>query len=326
MTSSERHGIRKTKRSRGCARPGHGIIAPVRETRRHLSETAGTRPTPIFVRHSVVGLRARLGPAALSPRAGQPRASLHHRRVRVHGLRWRAGAGKPSGSRSRQRWQVQLAPPASGGWHAGPATDYDARARTARLGRWPCGSSPVHNKHCAFAPSSLGRTFILFVEQLPAAQAPAPRNKGSHNIALWTSQRRHRHAACSPPAPGGSRLPSSRCSPRASLPRHPSRHPPLAWKKCRDRDTTPKPPPNPDARPLPSPSGRRQKHRWTHLKGSVNSNVVFVPCAQCWYLLVGVRWQRWPSVVSGLYYRRVTLPVQFWVACGHPAAFRPALP
>jgi hypothetical protein len=54
--------------------------------------------------------------------------------------------------------------------------------------------------------------------------------------------------------------------------------------------------------------------------------------ARRWYLLVGITgpaqrgWQRWQSAVSGLYYRRVTLPVQFWVACGQPAAFRPALP
>jgi hypothetical protein len=38
------------------------------------------------------------------------------------------------------------------------------------------------------------------------------------------------------------------------------------------------------------------------------------------------RRQRWQSAVSGLYYRRVTLPVQFWRACGQPPAFRPALP
>ena len=48
--------------------------------------------------------------------------------------------------------------------------------------------------------------------------------------------------------------------------------------------------------------------------------------ARRWYLTVGIRWQRWQSAVSGLYYRRVTLPVQLWRACGQPAAFRPALP
>ena len=48
--------------------------------------------------------------------------------------------------------------------------------------------------------------------------------------------------------------------------------------------------------------------------------------ARRWHLTVGIRWQRWQSAVSGLYYRRVTLPVQLWRSCGQPAAFRPALP
>jgi len=48
--------------------------------------------------------------------------------------------------------------------------------------------------------------------------------------------------------------------------------------------------------------------------------------ARRWYLTVGLRWQRWQSAVCSLYYRRVTLPVQLWRACGQPAAFRPALP
>ena len=48
--------------------------------------------------------------------------------------------------------------------------------------------------------------------------------------------------------------------------------------------------------------------------------------ARRWYLTVIIRWQRWQSAVSGLYYRRVTLPVQLWRACGQPVGFRPALP
>ena len=48
--------------------------------------------------------------------------------------------------------------------------------------------------------------------------------------------------------------------------------------------------------------------------------------ARRWHCTVGIRWQRWQSAVSGLYFRRVTAPVQFWLACGRPAAFRPALP
>jgi hypothetical protein len=45
-----------------------------------------------------------------------------------------------------------------------------------------------------------------------------------------------------------------------------------------------------------------------------------------WHSHVVIRWHRWQSAVSGLYYRRVTLPVTFWLACGSPAAFRPSLP
>jgi hypothetical protein len=48
--------------------------------------------------------------------------------------------------------------------------------------------------------------------------------------------------------------------------------------------------------------------------------------ARRWHILVGVRWQRWQSRVAALYYRRVTLPVQLWVACGQPSQFRPQLP
>ena len=44
------------------------------------------------------------------------------------------------------------------------------------------------------------------------------------------------------------------------------------------------------------------------------------------FSLVGVYWQRWQSAVAALYSRRVTQPVQFWLACGRPAAFRPSLP
>ena len=40
----------------------------------------------------------------------------------------------------------------------------------------------------------------------------------------------------------------------------------------------------------------------------------------------GVRWQRLQSRISGFYHQRVTLPVEFWVACGRPPQFRPQLP
>jgi len=46
--------------------------------------------------------------------------------------------------------------------------------------------------------------------------------------------------------------------------------------------------------------------------------------ARRWHILVGVRWQRWQSAVSALYFRRVTLPL--WRACGQPSQFRPQLP
>ena len=41
---------------------------------------------------------------------------------------------------------------------------------------------------------------------------------------------------------------------------------------------------------------------------------------------VRIHWQRWQCSVAGLYHQRVTLPVQFWVACGQPAGFAPRLP
>ena len=48
--------------------------------------------------------------------------------------------------------------------------------------------------------------------------------------------------------------------------------------------------------------------------------------ARRWHTLVGVRWLRWQSAVSRLYYQRVTFPVQAWVACGQLEQFRPSLP
>ena len=48
--------------------------------------------------------------------------------------------------------------------------------------------------------------------------------------------------------------------------------------------------------------------------------------ARRWQSLVRVRWQRWQCAVAARYYQRVTVPVQFWVACGRPAQFRPQLP
>jgi hypothetical protein len=48
--------------------------------------------------------------------------------------------------------------------------------------------------------------------------------------------------------------------------------------------------------------------------------------ARRWQSLVGVRWQRWQCRVAAFYFQRVSLPVQFWRACGCPSQFRPRLP
>jgi hypothetical protein len=45
-----------------------------------------------------------------------------------------------------------------------------------------------------------------------------------------------------------------------------------------------------------------------------------------WHLLVGVRWLRWQSSVSGFYFRGVTQPWQWWVAAGSLPQWRPRLP
>ena len=37
-------------------------------------------------------------------------------------------------------------------------------------------------------------------------------------------------------------------------------------------------------------------------------------------------WQRWQCMVAALYFRRVTYPVQVWLAFGQPPQFRPQLP
>ena len=48
--------------------------------------------------------------------------------------------------------------------------------------------------------------------------------------------------------------------------------------------------------------------------------------ARRWQVLVGVRWQRFQCRVAAFYFQRVSLPVQFWRACGCPSQFRPRLP
>ena len=48
--------------------------------------------------------------------------------------------------------------------------------------------------------------------------------------------------------------------------------------------------------------------------------------ARRWYLLVGVRWQRFQSSLAALYHRRVTYPVQVWRAFGAVWLLRPVIP
>ena len=45
--------------------------------------------------------------------------------------------------------------------------------------------------------------------------------------------------------------------------------------------------------------------------------------ARRWQVVVCVRWQRLQGRVAGFYFQRVTLPVQFWRACGCPSQFPP---
>jgi len=48
--------------------------------------------------------------------------------------------------------------------------------------------------------------------------------------------------------------------------------------------------------------------------------------ARRWQVLVGVRWQQFQCRVAAFYFQRVSLPVQWWRACGCPPQFRPRLP
>jgi hypothetical protein len=41
---------------------------------------------------------------------------------------------------------------------------------------------------------------------------------------------------------------------------------------------------------------------------------------------VRTRWLRWQCAVAALYFRRVTYPLQAWVACGRLEGFTPVLP
>ena len=48
--------------------------------------------------------------------------------------------------------------------------------------------------------------------------------------------------------------------------------------------------------------------------------------ARGWYLLVGIRWQRFQSRLSGLYYQRVTYAYRIWRAVDYDPMYRPSPP
>ena len=55
--------------------------------------------------------------------------------------------------------------------------------------------------------------------------------------------------------------------------------------------------------------------------GVLRGNLMSTPtisswASRRWYLTVTLRWHRWQSAVSGLYYRRVQQPLQWWHAAG----------
>ena len=58
----------------------------------------------------------------------------------------------------------------------------------------------------------------------------------------------------------------------------------------------------------------------------MSSHFTFSQATAVWHRFAIVPWQRWQCRVSGFYYRHVTAPVSFWVACGQPPEFRPQLP
>ena len=58
----------------------------------------------------------------------------------------------------------------------------------------------------------------------------------------------------------------------------------------------------------------------------MSSHFISSQATAAWHRFAVVPWWRWQCRVSGLYYRRVTLPVSFWVACGCLPEFQPQLP
>jgi len=58
----------------------------------------------------------------------------------------------------------------------------------------------------------------------------------------------------------------------------------------------------------------------------MSSHFTFSQATTAWHRFATLPWCRWQCRVSGFYYRHVTAPVSFWVACGQPVGFRPQLP
>jgi hypothetical protein len=58
------------------------------------------------------------------------------------------------------------------------------------------------------------------------------------------------------------------------------------------------------------------------LKKCVREHFQVGRAARRWQSLVGVRWKRLQYRVAAFYFHRVSLPVQFWRACGCPSQFR----
>ena len=48
---------------------------------------------------------------------------------------------------------------------------------------------------------------------------------------------------------------------------------------------------------------------------------------QCrWHCTVGIRWERFQGALAGAYFRRVTVPLQWWHACGEALGMQLRLP
>ena len=134
-----------------------------------------------------------------------------------------------------------------------------------------------------------------------------------------------------PPAetqpPPDERLPprKTRTPLRGTAARTPELHRQRNALKIDRSDPTLKPLPTNADQDLPTPSGPTDLKMLSHtffLRELLQGG----RAARRWQVLVGVRWQRFQCRVARLYFQRVSLPVQFWRACGCPPQWRPRLP